>query len=667
MEPSAPCKGIKACITMLKLKAKYYLSLVFICCGFAAMSQNMSKVDGYRRILQNGVADTMYIRLSLDIADEFIFNQSDSSRKYAMQALMKAEEIKDASAQGRACNYLGIIEYSQAHYLTALEYYQRSQNSFKSKNDMAGAMKAANNIAIIYTELEEFDKAISIYEEAYEQNLLLGKKAAASSNLFNIIVDYIELEKWDLAKERMKMLEVLHAEDPNGADPNSLKAELYLHENKTDSALYCLDLAIERADAVGDDYFLVSMYIQRADVLRIKKSYLEAEAELVKAEEIIVRNELNDQKLALLKKRAEILAEEGLYSKAFEVQNEYTLLKDSLDHLNNFNRISELNAKYESEKKETEIARQEQELSRKSLQFRIVLLIGSAILVIAALILYNLLRKRKMNDLLKVQNNEIKVQRQKILSSIDYARRIQRSILPSEETIKKLFPQSFVFFRPRDIVSGDFYWMKEVDNKVLVAIADCTGHGVPGAFMSLIANSKLNKVVSEMGKKAPHEILHAVHFEIVNMLNQREAPYNAQDGMDISLCLIDKNTRTIEFSGANNSIMIVGRDFQEIKAVPLSLGGVAYSKTYDRNNPFKPETIRYEEGDILFMYTDGMLDQLGGSENRKFNKERFRNLLKQLYAMDLDRAVVTCDAFLSQWKMNNAQTDDILLFGTKLT
>lgn len=667
MEPFAPSKGIKACIHMLKRKVKYLLSIALLCSAFAAMSQNISKVDGFRRILHKGVADSMYIRLSLDIADEFIFNQSDSCRKYALQALMKAEEIKDVSAQGRACNYLGIIEYSQAHYLTALEYYQRSQSCYKSKNDMGGAMKAANNIAIIYTELEEFDKAIAIYEEAYEQNMLLGKKAAASSNLFNIIVDYIELKKWDLAKERMKKLEMLHAEDPNGADPNSLKAEIYLHENKTDSALYCLDLAIERADAVGDDYFLVSMYIQRADVLRIKKSYLDAEAELVKAEEIITRNELNDQRLALLKKRAEILAEEGLFSRAFEVQNEYTTLKDSLDHINNFNRISELNAKYESEKKETEIARQEQELSNKSLQFRIVVLIGLAILVITALILYNLLRKRKMNDLLKVQNNEIKVQRQKILSSIDYARRIQRSILPSEDTIKKLFPQSFIFFRPRDIVSGDFYWMKEVDNKVLVAIADCTGHGVPGAFMSLIANSKLNKVVSELGKKSPHEILHSVHHEIVNMLNQREAPYNAQDGMDISLCLIDKTTRTIEFSGANNSIMIVGKDFQEIKAIPLSLGGMAYAKTYDRDNPFKPETIRYEEGDILFMYTDGLLDQLGGMENKKFNKERFRNMLKQLYTMDLDRAVVTCDAFLSQWKMNNAQTDDILLFGTKLT
>lgn len=652
---------------MLKRKVKYLLSIALLCCATVSISQNISKVDGFRRILSQGVADSMYIRLSLDIADEFIFNHSDSSRKYALQALMRAEEIKDVSSQGRACNYLGIIEYSQAHYLTALEYYQRSQTSYKSINDMGGAMKAANNIAIIYTELEEFDKAIAIYEEAYEQNMLLGKKAAASSNLFNIIVDYIELKKWDMAKERMKKLEMLHAEDPNGADPNSLKAEIYLHENKTDSALYCLDQAIERADAVGDDYFLVSMYIQRADVLRIKKSYLDAEAALVKAEEIIIRNELNDQKLALLKKRAEIFAEEGLFSKAFEVQNEYGELKDSLDRLNNFNRISELNAKYESEKKETEIARQEQELSSKSLQFRIVLLVGFAILVITGLILYNLLRKRKMNDLLKVQNNEIKVQRQKILSSIDYARRIQRSILPSEETIKKLFPESFIFFRPRDIVSGDFYWMKEVDNKVLVAIADCTGHGVPGAFMSLIANSKLNKVVSELGKKSPHEILHAVHHEIVNMLNQREAPYNAQDGMDISLCLIDKTTRTIEFSGANNSIMIVGKDFQEIKAIPLSLGGMAYARSYDIDNPFKPETIRYEEGDILFMYTDGLLDQLGGMDNKKFNKERFRNMLKQLYSMDLERAVVTCDAFLSQWKMNNAQTDDILLFGTKLT
>jgi serine phosphatase RsbU (regulator of sigma subunit)/tetratricopeptide (TPR) repeat protein len=647
---------------------KYRLILLAIFCTLAGYAQNEVRIEGYKRILaKKEVSDTMFIRLSIAISDELIFNSPDSSRKYANLALAKGQEIGDTAAIAKACNYLGILAYSQGYYLTALEFYQRSQNAYKSVNDNFGAMKAANNIGIIYTSLEEFEKAINIYEEAFNQNMKLGEKAAATSNLFNQAICYLELEQRDKAKQKLIALEKLYAEAGGGADPSSLKAEIFLLEKNADSALHHLNISIRIADSINDDFFLVGLYIQRADAFRMKRNYDAAKVELELASNIIDRNELHDQKLALLKMYSDVLADEGHFSKAFLLQNQYLSLKDSLDHINNFNRISELNAKYETEKQETMIARQEQELSKKSLQFRIVFILGIAVLAITCISLYNLVRKRRMNKLLSTQNDEIKTQRQKIISSIDYARRIQRSILPSEEVVKSFFPQSFVYFRPRDIVSGDFYWMRKIENKILVAIADCTGHGVPGAFMSVIANSKLNTVVDVQGKRDPGDILHCVHKEIVNMLNQRDAMGNAQDGMDISLCLIDTEERTIEFSGANNSIMIMRQnELNEFKAVPLSLGGVAHAKSYNGSNPFQTQVIRYHDGDYLFMYTDGMLDQLGGADNKKFNKERFRGLLRQLQAMQLNRAIVTCDAFVSQWRMNTAQTDDILLFGTKL-
>lgn len=647
---------------------KYRLILLAIFCTLAGYAQNEVRIEGYKRILaKKEVSDTMFIRLSIAISDELIFNSPDSSRKYANLALAKGQEIGDTAAIAKACNYLGILAYSQGYYLTALEFYQRSQNAYKSINDNFGAMKAANNIGIIYTSLEEFEKAINIYEEAFNQNMKLGEKAAATSNLFNQAICYLELDQRDKAKQKLTVLEKLFVEAGGGADPSSLKAEIYLLEKNADSALHHLNISIRIADSINDDFFLVGLYIQRADAFRMKRNYDAAKVELELASNIIDRNELHDQKLALLKMYSDVLADEGHFSKAFLLQNQYLSLKDSLDHINNFNRISELNAKYETEKQETMIARQEQELSKKSLQFRIVFILGIAVLAISCISIYNLVRKRRMNKLLSNQNDEIKSQRQKIISSIDYARRIQRSILPSEEVVKSFFPQSFVYFRPRDIVSGDFYWMRQIENKILVAIADCTGHGVPGAFMSVIANSKLNTVVDVHGKRDPGDILHCVHKEIVNMLNQRDSLGNAQDGMDISLCLIDTEERTIEFSGANNSIMLMHQnELNEFKAVPLSLGGVAHAKSYKVANPFQTEVIRYQEGDYLFMYTDGMLDQLGGAENKKFNKERFRGLLRQLQAMHLNRAIVTCDAFVSQWRMNNAQTDDILLFGTKL-
>ena len=610
----------------------------------------------------------MFIRLNIEIADEYIFNNPDTSEYYTRRALERAEKLNDVAAMAKTENFLGIINYSKGHLLTSLEHYQKSQNLYKKIGDRSGSVKAANNIAIVYTNLGEYKKAISIYEEAFKTNMELNLIDDAASNIFNISASHLALKDYTKLSESVKKLEEFNRISPSSINACFMKSEIYVIDNKLDSALMCLNKSYDISSAEGDEYFLASIILRRAEVYLDKKEYNNAMIDMGESERLFSKNDFNDIKLDWLEVRSRLFAEQGLYQNAFKAKQEFITLKDSLDRLNNFNRISELNAKYESEKREAEIAKQSQLLDQKSSQVRLVIIIGGSLAVILGVILYNLMRKRRLTKLLQVQNNEIKVQRHKVISSINYARRIQSSILPSHADLMSFLPESFILFKPKDIVSGDFYWYREINGKLFVAAIDCTGHGVPGAFMSLIANSQLNKVIYENTSEDPAFILSKLHAEIIHILNQEREAQNAQDGMDISLCVIDKVQRKIEYAGANLGIyMFKNNELVEFKPSPISLGGLIYERQFEVNqSPFQTETISYAPGDYLFMYSDGFCDQLGGAEGKKYNKSKFKQLLSKIKENPISEASQICEDHLTTWRGTVPQTDDVLLIGAKL-
>jgi serine phosphatase RsbU (regulator of sigma subunit)/predicted negative regulator of RcsB-dependent stress response len=595
----------------------------------------------------------MYIRLNIEIADEYIFNNPDTAEYYTRRALERAERLNDIAAMAKTENFLGIINYSKGHLLTSLEHYQRSQSLYKNIGDRSGSVKAANNIAIVYTNLGEYKKAISIYEEAFKTNMELNLIDDAASNIFNIAASNLALKDYESLRESIKKLEEFNRISPSSINACFMKSEIYVIEHKLDSALIELNKSYDISSAEGDEYFLASIILRRAELYLSKKEYNRALIDLGESERFISKNDFNDIKLDWLEVRSRLFEEQGMYENAYESKKEYIVLKDSLDKLNNFNRISELNAKYESEKRESEIAKQAQLIDQKTSQVRLILIIGSAIGIILGLIVYSLLKKRRLTKLLQIQNREIKIQRQKVISSINYARRIQSSILPSHDDL---------------IVSGDFYWYREINGKLFVAAIDCTGHGVPGAFMSLIANSQLNKVIYEHTCEDPAFILTKLHAEIIHILNQEREVHNAQDGMDISLCVIDKVQRKIEFAGANMGIcMFKNNELVEFKPSPISLGGLIYERQFEINqSPFQTETISYMPGDYLFMHSDGFCDQLGGVEGKKYNKSKFRQLLSKIKENPISDASQICEDQLTAWRGSIPQTDDVLLIGARL-
>jgi len=255
-------------------------------------------------------------------------------------------------------------------------------------------------------------------------------------------------------------------------------------------------------------------------------------------------------------------------------------------------------------------------------------------------------------------NRSLMVKNKEITDSLNYAKKIQQAILPNETFLKTNFKNGFVLYLPKDIVSGDYYFFYENDKTKYVAAIDCTGHGVPGAMMSVIANSLLKEVFYNKELNRPDEILYALDELLFDSLNKNNTEEIRYDGMDISLCAINKTTNVLEFAGAMRPLFIVnGNELTEIKGSKFPLGYY-----FDKKN-FELNTVQLKSGDRLYLTTDGYADQFGGNKNKKLNRKAFKELLLSLDGMDAEEQCSFLDYSLKNWKQDEEQTDDILIIG----
>ena len=268
--------------------------------------------------------------------------------------------------------------------------------------------------------------------------------------------------------------------------------------------------------------------------------------------------------------------------------------------------------------------------------------------------------KARTNRLLETKNK-------KILDSINYARRIQQSILIGEKEIQKFLPDSFIYYCPKDIVSGDFYWFSELNGKLVIAVVDCTGHGVPGAFMSLIGNTLLNQIVNEKHILDPAAILNYLHADVLKVLHQEESDDQSQDGMEIALCIIDRKNNTIEYAGAMNPLYLVHNNvLNVISADTQSIGGKTLRPGKGNTLYFTSQTIPLQKNTCVYMFTDGYMDQFGGANNKKFNTTNFKQLLLGIQKMNMKDQKEAIHVAMQNWKREYHQIDDMLVAGFKI-
>ncbi len=286
-------------------------------------------------------------------------------------------------------------------------------------------------------------------------------------------------------------------------------------------------------------------------------------------------------------------------------------------------------------------------------------------------------------DLVTSQKNELEKIHEELKDSILYAKKIQKAMMPESGVMKQFFTEHFIFFKPKDIVSGDFYWVSKIKDKIIVAVADCTGHGVPGAFMSMMGISYLNDIIRKMEITQANMVLNELRENIISALNQKDdidnihAGSGLKDGMDFSLCVIDTRTNIMQYSGANNPIYIVSKktikgyenrirekkenlNLYEIKPdrMPIAI--------YRNMRPFTNHTIQLSKSDIIYMFTDGYTDQFGGSESKKFMHNPFRNIILNNAEKDLNTQKYILNETFEKWRNNLQQVDDITILGFKI-
>lgn len=260
------------------------------------------------------------------------------------------------------------------------------------------------------------------------------------------------------------------------------------------------------------------------------------------------------------------------------------------------------------------------------------------------------------------QRDKLIYQKTQITDSIQYAKSLQNAILTDRAVIKKILPNHFIFYKPKDIVSGDFYWVKKVNETTVIAIADCTGHGVPGAFMSVLGISLLNEIVRRKEITKANQALEVLRHELKDTLNQSESDYSSNNGMDIALCIINHKEKVIQYAGANTPLYLIrDKKLTEYRPTrnPIGLTPIEI--------PFKNNEIEYKPTDIFYLFSDGYIDQFGGDDGKKFRSRRFKHLLLEIHEKPMVIQRDFIDLNLKKWMgKKNEQVDDILIFGFRI-
>jgi ligand-binding sensor domain-containing protein/serine phosphatase RsbU (regulator of sigma subunit) len=275
----------------------------------------------------------------------------------------------------------------------------------------------------------------------------------------------------------------------------------------------------------------------------------------------------------------------------------------------------------------------------------------------------------KRTNEIECQKNELALQRDmierknaSITSSILYASQIQNAIFPPLEFIDKLLPENFILNLPKDIVSGDFYWIAEKDGRIIVTVADCTGHGVPGSFMSLLGITMISEIVNVFGIVESDEIVTTLREKVIDALQQKRRAITTSDGMDIALCVIDRANQTLQFTGGMNDLIYIHQDKLEV----IEADHISVSVLYSDFGKFSKKEIHFEKGDLVYLASDGFQDQFGGKRDKKFLRQRFHSLLDEIHLLPMAVQKEVLEKRLREWMGSTVQTDDITVMGFRL-
>ena len=608
-------------------------------------------MDSARRVLEEGIriADSIHdekkiASLQLNMGNSYMMQGVFPKALYHyLQNIEIRERLKDSIGLANSYNSVGIVYFRMNEYDKALDYWNRSLGLCLRFKKEGLAMNTYSNLAMLFSTKKDSDMAMQYTLKGLEIAQRLHDKPKIATIASNVAQLYNEKKQYNKALEYFDLAIANGGDEANGGRGNpeldGALAFTYQHLQQYPKALEHMNKAITLGLVLKDNFLLEQLYQGLSDIYADQKNYVEA----------------------------------------YKAHKLYSQFNESVYNQKNVEKISDLRSQYEVEKKEAQMKQEEhvQELKReveahKQKLFDAALLAGLAMVLILAVILYRgYTIKKKSNQLILEQKNEIEVKNQEleqvnkeVSDSIQYAQRIQQAILPPIDLIRESLPESFVFYQPKNVVSGDFYFFsKEKSGDLLLAACDCTGHGVPGAFMSMIGSEQLSKIIHERGIRQPAGILDELHMGLRHTLQQDRN--STRDGMDAALCKINTVTGKLEFAGANRPCWILpaGADqMMELKPDKQAIGGLES----EQRKPFSNNEYRLKAGDRVYLFSDGFADQFGGEKGKKFMLRNFQKLLLSISNLKMKEQEAHLKEAFSDWRTNLEQVDDILVIGFQI-
>ena len=638
--------SLRAALTLSKIdteKVTLLNSLSSLLCN-AYPDSALGYAKEARQISENNHYEKGTIAALLRIGDaDLKLNKLTDALKIFKEAQGICEKTNDLKGLGESLNWIGTIYYNQREIKTARTYYEKSlQIAEKLNNDLLKAL-TLNNLGSIDFEEHQFESARNHFERALHSYELLNQSNFVATIYLNIGLVYKEEGK---EEESYRSYQKIFQLDSNKVEKN----------------------------------ILMNAYLNISEYFRLKKQFKESVANADSSLAIALTLKATGDLPYIYKTYVDIYTDTKEYAKALQYFQLYTDWKDSTLNENNSKMIHEIETKYETEKKDIKITLLNTENQNKQIALsrevivRNIVLVGFIIVVILLFFIYKIYaQKRDINIELAKKNLEIEDQRQllenvneKMLDSINYAKYIQESFLRSESDVQKHLPEFFILNRPKDIVSGDFYWFSQQGTKSIIAVVDCTGHGVPGAFMSMMGNTLLNEIVNTLGTTDPAQILDKLHKGVYYTLQQNQSTNSAQDGMDIAICVYDHTTRELSFAGAHNPIYIVQTKPELIKADAVSIGG-SHAMFMGTKKGFTTKVIDCKSKTEIYLFSDGFIDQFGGPKRKKFGYDNFEAMLREVSDLPMQEQKMIFEKQFDQWKGNQSQIDDVLVMGIKIT
>jgi serine phosphatase RsbU (regulator of sigma subunit) len=637
----------------------------------------------------SGKPDTTYVNGLNRFARELILKSEFLSADSVLRlALKSGEDLNFKRGVFNSVTNFGVIYYYQDNFPVALQYYLKALKIAEETNSKSLISRAMANVGLIFFSNGEHAKALEYYFKALHLKEELKDEAGITAILSNIGNCYKEQKEYGNALDHYKQsLAKARANKNPGMIGLSLIeiGTIYELQSDTMKALASYVEALKASEECGDKVLIPSGKGKIAAIYIQQSKYKQAEELLISA--LKISEEIGDlsNQSELNQKLSELYVRQKNWQLSYKYYKNYTLLKDTIFNAKKTKELVRNEMNFEFDKKQT-VQKIEQEkrdaivaeeMKQQKTQ-RNYLIIGLMLMLIVAILVFRSYRqKQKANKIIALQKKEVEKQKEivdkqkhileekhkEITDSINYAERIQRSFLATKELLDNNLNDYFVFFQPKDVVSGDFYWAGKLNNgDFALATADSTGHGVPGAIMSILNISCLEKSVEEEKLIEPDQILNHSRKKIIERLKKDGSPDGGKDGMDCSIICFDFKNNKLSYAAANNPIWIVrGNQILELPPDKMPVG------KHDKDTvPFTKHNVELQKNDVVYALTDGMPDQFGGQRGKKFMYKQLKELLISISLLQMNEQKEALKTALDNWKGDLEQVDDVCIIGVKV-